>query len=97
MVISRDVEFDKERAWDWEVDDGKKYKFLPVLNEKEESYKDHQEQAIPLQSLMVSYLPLSSSSNGSSSNDNLSSPLKRIRSLDELYEVTTFIDDDVPL
>jgi hypothetical protein len=46
---------------------------------------------------MVSYLPLSSSSNGSSSNDNLSSPLKRIRSLDELYEVTTFIDDDVPL
>jgi hypothetical protein len=46
---------------------------------------------------MVSSLLLSSSSNGSSSSGNLSSPLRKIRSLDELYEVTTFIDDDVPL
>jgi len=41
MVIRRDVEFDKEGEWDWEMDDGKKYNFLPVLNEKKESYKDH--------------------------------------------------------
>ena len=46
---------------------------------------------------MVSSLPLSYSFNGSSSSGNLSSPPKRIRNLNELYEVTTFIDDDVPL
>lgn len=97
MVISRDVEFDKEGVWDWEVNDVKKYNFLSVLNKGEESYKDHKEQATTLQSLMVSSLPLSYSFNGSSSSGNLSSPPKRIRNLNELYEVTTFIDDDVPL
>ena len=36
-------------------------------------------------------------SNGSSSSGNPSSPPKRMGSLDELYEVTTPIDDDVTL
>jgi hypothetical protein len=29
MVISRDVEF-HEGAWDWKVNDGEKYDFLPI-------------------------------------------------------------------
>jgi hypothetical protein len=30
MVISRDVEFHEEGAWDWKVNDGEKYDFLPI-------------------------------------------------------------------
>jgi hypothetical protein len=41
MVISRDVEFNKEGAWDWEVNDSEKYDFLLILDEEEERYKDH--------------------------------------------------------
>jgi hypothetical protein len=40
---------------------------------------------------------LSSSSSGSSSSDNSPSPLRKTRSLHDLYEVTTPIDDDVTL
>ena len=41
-MISRDVEFNEEGAWNWKVDDGEKYDFLPILDEKEERYEDHQ-------------------------------------------------------
>ena len=34
IVISRDIEYNKERACDWKVDEEKEYKFLLVLNEK---------------------------------------------------------------
>jgi hypothetical protein len=34
MVISRDVKFKEEGTWDWKVDDGWKYNFLPILEEK---------------------------------------------------------------
>lgn len=33
-MFSRDIENNKERACDWEVDEDKKYNFLLVLNEK---------------------------------------------------------------
>jgi hypothetical protein len=42
MVIGRDVEFNEEGTRDWKVD-GEKYNFLPVLNEEEKKYEDHQE------------------------------------------------------
>ena len=97
-VISRDVKFDEEEAWDWKVDDGEKYDFLQVLDE-EGRYKDHQEPIVtPLQSLNNSISPLSSSfSNGSSSNGNPPSPPRKMSSLDDFYEVTTSIDHDVTL
>ena len=41
MVINRDVKFNEEGAWDWKVDDGWKYNFLPILEEKIERYEDH--------------------------------------------------------
>ena len=50
MVISRDVKFNKEGAWDWEVNDGKKYDLLLIHDEEEERYEDHQEpRVLPLQ------------------------------------------------
>jgi len=33
MVISRDVEFNKELAWDWKISDCEKYDFLLILDE----------------------------------------------------------------
>jgi hypothetical protein len=46
---------------------------------------------------MVSSSHLSSSSSESSSNGTPPSPSKKMRSLDDLYEVANFIDDDVTL
>jgi hypothetical protein len=55
MMISRDVEFNEEGAWNWKVNDGEKYDFLPILDEKEEIYEDHQEPIVsPLQTPMSS-------------------------------------------
>jgi ssDNA-binding replication factor A large subunit len=42
-VINKDVEFNEEEVWDWKVNYGKKYDFLPILDEEEERYEDHQE------------------------------------------------------
>jgi len=36
MVITRDVEFVEKREWDWEVDGGGKYDYLPILDEEKE-------------------------------------------------------------
>ena len=41
MMINRDVKFNEEETQDWNVDDGKKYNFLPILDKKEERYEDH--------------------------------------------------------
>jgi hypothetical protein len=78
MVINRDVEFDEKGAC-WKVDDDEKYNFLPVLDEKKESYKNHQEQATTPQTPMVSSLFLSSFSSGSSSSGSQSSPPRGMR------------------
>jgi len=34
MVINKDVEFNEKGAWDWKVDDGEKYDFLPIIDEE---------------------------------------------------------------
>jgi len=98
MVISRDVEFNEEGAWDWKVDDGKKYDFLPILDEKEERYEDHQEPIVtPPPTPMSSTSSSSSSSNESTCSGTPPSPPIKMRCLDDLYEVTNPIDDDVIL
>jgi len=108
MMISRDVEFNEEGAWNWKVDDGEKYDFLPILDEKEERYEDHQEPIVsPLQtpmsstfsppSSLSSFSSFSSSSSRSWSSGTPPSLLRKMRSLDDLYEVTNHIDNDVKL
>jgi hypothetical protein len=91
MVISRDVEFNEERAWDWKVNDGEKYDFISILDEEEEIYEDHQEPIVkPPQTPMSS---TSSSSNENSSSGTLRSLSRKMRSFDDLYEVTNPIND----
>jgi hypothetical protein len=41
MLISRDVKFNEEGAWDWKVNNSEKYDFLLILDEDEEIYKDY--------------------------------------------------------
>jgi len=41
MLISRDVKFNEEGAWDWKVNNSEKYDFLLILDEEEEIYKDY--------------------------------------------------------
>jgi len=92
MVISKDVEFNKEGAWDWKVNDGEKYDFIPILDEEEEIYEDHQEPIVtPPQTPMSS--TSSSSSNENSSSGTPPSLPRKMRSFDDLYEVTNPIDD----
>jgi hypothetical protein len=40
MVISINIEFNEEKAWDWKVNDGEKYDFLSTLDEKEKIIKN---------------------------------------------------------
>jgi len=55
IMISRDFEFIEEGTWDWKVD-GEKYNFLPVLNEEEKRYEDHQEPIVTPRT--YSYTPI---------------------------------------
>ena len=96
-MISRNVKFDEERVWDSKVDDGEKYDFLPVLDEEDERYKDHQKLVTPSQLPMNLTSPLSSSFSGSSNSGSPLSPPRKMRSLDDLYEVTNVINDDLTL
>jgi hypothetical protein len=83
-----------------QTDDGEKYKFLSILDEEKERYEDHQELVTPPQSPINLTSPLSSSSRKSSSNGSPPSPPsppRKMMSLDDLYEVTNPIDDDVTL
>jgi hypothetical protein len=77
--------------------DGEKYEFLPILDEEKKRYEDHQEFVTPPQSPMNSTSHLSSSSRGSSSNGSPPRPPRKMMILDDLYEVTNPIDDDVTL
>ena len=77
----------------------KKYDFLSILDEKEERYEDHQETIVtppptPMSSTSSSF---SSCSNESTCSDTPPSPPIKMRCLDDLYEVTNPIDDDVTL
>jgi len=78
--------------WWWED-------FLSTIDGKDERHEDHQEPIVTHpQTLMSSTSPLSFSfSNGSSSSGNPQSLLRKMRSLDNIYEVTNLIDDDVTL
>jgi hypothetical protein len=94
MVINKDVEFNEEGEWDWKVNDVEKYDFLSILNEEEERYEDHQEPIVTHLQTPMSSTSFSSSSESSSSGTPLS-PLRKMRSLDDLYKVTYPIDNDI--
>jgi len=71
---------------------------LPIIDKNEVIYEDHQEHIItPPQTPMSSIYLSSSSYSESSSNGTPQSPPRKMMSLDDLYEVTNPIDDDVTL
>lgn len=90
MVISRDVEFDEEDFWDWSSQEEEKYDFFPFLEDEEESRNE--EVTTPSPSPTNSSTPSSSSSRGSSREMP-----PHMRSLQELYEVTDNLNDDLTL
>jgi len=93
-MISKDVEFDKEGAWNSKVDDSEKYDFLPIFDEKDERYEGHQKLVTSRRSLMNSTSHLSYSSSESLSSGG---PPRKMKSFDDLYEITNSIDDDLTL
>lgn len=81
IIISRDVEFDEEGAWDWGIQE-EDYDFLPFFEEEEQENREQQELTSP--SLSPTHGDASqSSSQGKSSSERT----PRMRSLEELYEV----------
>lgn len=82
ITISRDVEFDEEGAWDWGVQE-EDYDFLPFFYEEEQKNGERQEIISP---------PLSpthgNASPSSLQGESSSERTPRMRSLQELYEVT---------
>nr|GEZ12534.1 retrovirus-related Pol polyprotein from transposon TNT 1-94 [Tanacetum cinerariifolium] len=83
VVVSRDVEFEEEGSWDWSIEEHKRYDFLNMTNEDErgESGKEVQQPKSPTPT-PTHDSPLSSTKEE-----------KKIRRLQELYEVT----DEIPL
>lgn len=81
VVVSRDVEFDEEEAWDWSIKENERYDFLPMTDEEEtsESSEEVQQPQNPT--------PTQDSPSSSSEGE------PKTRSLQELYEVT----DEIPL
>jgi hypothetical protein len=88
IVISRDVEFDEEDFWDWSTQEEEKYDFFHFLEEEEESRNEEVTTTSP--SPTNSSTPSSSSSRGSSREMP-----PQMRSLQELYEITENLNDDL--
>jgi len=97
MVVSRDVKFNEEGAWDWKLNDSEKYDSLLILDEEEEIYEYYQEPIVTSPQTHIPMNSTSSSSIESSSSGTPSSLPRKMRSLDDLYEVTNHIDNDVAL
>ncbi|PWA98023.1 hypothetical protein CTI12_AA024020 [Artemisia annua] len=81
VVVSRDVEFDEEEAWDWSIKENERYDFLP-MTDKEETSESSEEVQQP-----QSPTPIQNSPSSSSEGE------PKTRSLQELYEIT----EEIPL
>ncbi|GJR27088.1 retrovirus-related pol polyprotein from transposon TNT 1-94 [Tanacetum coccineum] len=83
VVVTRDMEFEEEGSWDWSIEENEKHDFLPVIDEEKtgESGDEVQQPKSPTPT-PTQDSPLSSSEGE-----------PKIRSLQELYEVT----DEIPL
>lgn len=82
IVISRDVEFDEEDCWDWSVQEDK-YDFLPYFEEDDEIEQPIIEEHITPPASPTPRLDETSSSERT----------PRLRSIEEIYEVTKNLND----
>lgn len=92
IVVSRDVEFDEEASWDWKVQEKETYDFFPYFGEEEEGMSPSPSQNIsPPPSPLQQQSPITpSSSSGESSSE---SPIRKFKSISELYNETEVIND----
>lgn len=84
VVVSRDVQFDKEDAWKWEDQQENTYSFLP--------YFDDEDDVAPIEE------PEPSTPQGeppTPQSENSSERPRRMRSLEDIYEDTEEINDEL--
>ncbi|XP_070053662.1 ABC transporter B family member 27-like isoform X2 [Nicotiana tomentosiformis] len=81
MVVSRDVEFDEELAWNWEAREETSYDFLPYFGDEEEP-----KTVEPVQDTTPPPSPTNVASPSSQESSNEQS--QRTMSIQELYEHT---------
>jgi hypothetical protein len=84
------VEFDEEDFWDWSTQEEEKYDFFPFLEEEEE----------PRNEEFTTHSPSPTNSSTLSSSSSRGSSIEmppHMRSLQELYEVTKNLKDDLTL
>ncbi|KAJ7971537.1 Retrovirus-related Pol polyprotein from transposon TNT 1-94 [Quillaja saponaria] len=80
IIVSRDVEFNEDETWDWDVQEEENYNFFPYFEEE-------QDIEAPLEAITIPPSPTPSSEKSSSEG----SP--KTRSLIDLYENTEVIED----
>ncbi|CAH9068200.1 unnamed protein product, partial [Cuscuta europaea] len=78
LIISRDVEFDEEGSWDWSIGDKEDYSLLPPMEYEEEVEENHENTTPPPS-------PTQAQASSPSSDER---EIPRMRSIEELYEVT---------
>ena len=86
VISSRDVVFDEESTWDWETQEGEQYDFFPLFKGSEEESEELQDPMTPPPS------PLPTQEDPSSEESSSERP-RRMRNLQELYEVTSNQDN----
>ncbi|KAJ7962054.1 Retrovirus-related Pol polyprotein from transposon TNT 1-94 [Quillaja saponaria] len=80
IIVSRDVEFNEDETWDWDVQEEENYNFFPYF--EEEQYIE-----APLEAITLPPSPTPSSEKSSSEG------LPKTKSLLDLYENTEVIED----
>ncbi|RDX70427.1 hypothetical protein CR513_50318, partial [Mucuna pruriens] len=86
MIVSRDIEFDEEEAWNWEKEEVT-YDFLPYYEEGD------QEVVVPNEFTTPPPSPTPSIHEASSSEGSSSERTQKMRSIQEIYDETEIIND----
>ena len=87
------MEFDKEGTWDWSTQEEEKYDFFPLFEEEDQGNEVHEE-PITLPPSLVALSPIHESPSSSSLLEGSSSErLRKMRSLQDLYDSTEITDD----
>ncbi|RDX71967.1 hypothetical protein CR513_48614, partial [Mucuna pruriens] len=86
MIVSRDVEFDEEEAWNWEKEEDT-YDFLPYFEEGD------QEVVVPNEFSTPPLSPTPSIHEASSSKGSSSERTHKMRSIQEIYDETKILND----
>ena len=88
VIVSRDVEFDKEGTWDWSTQEEEKYYFFPLSEEEDQGNEVHEE-PITTPPTPAASSPIHESLSSSSLLEGSSSERPRkMRSLQDLYDST---------